>query len=116
MGRPSELSAQLLDAYNRRDRAAMREMLSPEILYIRPGPARVDGVDSIMSLYESDWERYDNQNVIRRMVEDGDTVAMEFTVGIAGADPIEVEAVVLHRWVDDRLVFYRLYVDPLPDQ
>lgn len=95
----------------------MREMLSPEILYIRPGPTRIQGVNAIMAQYEKDWERYDNQNVIRRMIEDGDTVAMEFTVGISGADaPIEVEAVVLHQWVDDQLVFYRLYVDPLPDR
>lgn len=95
MGRPSDLSAQLLDAYNRRDREAMREMLSPEAVYIRPGPIRIQSVDAIMALYENDWESYDNENVIRGMIEDGDTVAMEFTISEADA-PIEVEAFVLH--------------------
>lgn len=39
---------------------------------------------------------------------------MEITVAVPNPNrAIEVEAVVLHRWVDDRLFEYRVYVDPL---
>lgn len=112
MSNPAELSRQFLEAYNQRDADQMRAMLAPEVVYIRPGPTRIEGVDEIMARYARDWERYDTENVVRHVLESGDTAVMEMTIVFptdSGVD--EVEAVVVHRWIGDKLAFYRLYMD-----
>lgn len=32
----------------------------------------------------------------------------------SGDGRVAVEAVVIHRWADDRMIEYRLYLDPVP--
>lgn len=115
MPTPAELSARFLDAFNRRDADTMRAMLAPEVTYVRPGPTRIEGVDAIIGRYRSDWERYDNRNTIRQIIEEGNDVAMEITAVVEReGQHVEFEFAVIMRWVDDKLVYYRLYVDPIP--
>lgn len=109
MRSPGELSTAFLDAYNRRDPETMRSMLAPEVAYIRPGPTRIDGVEAIMDRYRKDWDRYDTENVIRNVVEDDDTSVMEITIKYGGGE--EADAAVVTRWVGERMVSYRLYMD-----
>lgn len=116
MTAPSDLAARFLGAYNRRDADTMRSMLSRDITYIRPGPTPIEGVDAIIDRYRKDWEQYDNQNTVRRIFEDGDEVAMEVTAVVErDGQRVEFELAVMMRWVDDKLVYYRLYTDPIPE-
>ncbi len=116
MASPAELSARFLDAYNRRDAETMRSMLSPDVTFIRPGPTRFEGVAAIIERYQTDWEEFNNQNTIRQIIEDGDQAVMEITAVIEdGETTIEYDMAVIMRWADDKLVYYRLYVDPTPD-
>lgn len=109
MRSPSELSQAFLEAYNRRDPETMRSMLAPEVVYIRPGPTRIAGVDAIMGRYQRDWDSHANHNVVRGVVEKADTSVMEITMKFP--DGAEVEAAVVTRWVSELMVSYRLYMD-----
>lgn len=109
MRTPAELSQTFLEAYNRRDGETMKAMLAPEVVYIRPGPTRIAGVEAIMDRYQRDWDRYDNRNVVRGVLEDGDTSVMEITMKFP--DGAEAGAVVVTRWVGELMVSYRLYMD-----
>ena len=109
MRAPAELSRIFLEAFNDRDAETMRSMLAPEVVYIRPGPTRISGVEAIIERYRRDWERYDNKNAIRELVEDGDTSVMEITMEFPGGS--ETHAAVVTRWVGELMVSYRLYMD-----
>lgn len=109
MRTPSELSQIFLEAYNRRDGETMQSMLAPEVVYIRPGPTRIAGVEAIIDRYQRDWDRFDNHNLVRSVMEDGDTSVMEITMKFP--DGAESEAVVVTRWVGELMVSYRLYMD-----
>lgn len=108
---PGELSATFLEAYNARDADTMRSLLAPEVAYIRPGPTRFTGIPEIMDRYRRDWERYDTENVVRETYEDGNTAVMEITIKFGVGE--ESEAVVVTRWVGEKMVSYRLYMDGL---
>ena len=113
---PSELSAAFIDAFNKRDAETMRDMLAPNLVYIRPGPLPLDGVEAVMAQYDQDWQQYDPQIRVRRMIEQGDSVAVEIVIAAPAPEGVvEVGGAAVHRWVDDRLVGYRLYTDPLPE-
>lgn len=107
------LSMAFVDAYNRRDTDAIRSMLAADVTYARPGPRPVVGVEAIMGQYREDWRTYDALIEVRRVIEAGDTVAIELTLRTADGK-LKVEAIVVHRWADDRMTEYRLYLDPLP--
>ena len=109
MRTPGELSRAFLEAYNHRDAETMRSLLAPEVVYIRPGPTRISGIEEILDRYRRDWEQYDNENVIRAIVEDGDTSVMEITMKFP--DGTETHAAVVTRWVGGLMVSYRLYMD-----
>lgn len=87
----------------------MRSLLAPEVVYIRPGPTRITGVEAIMDRYRRDWDRYDNHNLVRDVIEDGDQAVLEITMRFPDAS--ETQAVVVMRWVGEVLVSYRLYMD-----
>jgi hypothetical protein len=106
---PAELSKAFLEAYNSRHGEAMESMIAPEIVYIRPGPTRINGVQAIMDRYRRDWDRYGNHNLVRNVVVDGDTSVMEITMKFP--EGTETEAVVVARWVGELMVAYRLYMD-----
>ncbi len=108
---PAELSRAFLDAYNRRDGEAMRAMLADDFTYIRPGPVTLDGADRVIARYGKDWEAVGATLRVRRLLEAGDDVVMEITID--RPDGVSIEAVVLHRWEEGRLVDYRLYRDPV---
>ncbi len=106
---PAELSRAFLDAYNRRDAVAMEAMLGEEFSYVRPGPVALEGVDRVMGRYRKDWEAVGATLAVRHLVEAGPEVVMEITID--RPDGVTIEAVVLHRWENQRLVRYRLYRD-----
>lgn len=109
---PASLSLAFVEAYNQRDAGAMRALLDPGLIYVRPGPRPLEGVDATMARYDEDWRAYDAAIAVRRVIEAGDTVAVELTL-TSGDASIEVEAVVIHRWAGERMVAYRLYLDPI---
>ena len=102
-----------VEAYNRRDVDAIRALLDPDVTYVRPGPKPLEGVNAIMAQYDEDWRMYDATIEVRRVLEDDDTVAVELTL-TSGDGQIALEAIVIHRWADERMVEYRLYLDPVP--
>ena len=106
---PAQLSRAFLEAYNDRDAETMRSMLAPEVVYIRPGPTRIRGREAIMDRYRRDWERYDNRNVIRSVIEDDEASVME--IGMKFPDGAETDAAVVTRWAGELMVSYRLYMD-----
>jgi endonuclease YncB( thermonuclease family) len=113
---PAALSLQFIEAYNRRDIAAMEQMISPAVVYVRPGGAKIEAVDAILALYEEQWARSDAFLRPRRFVRQDDTVIAELTIGPARrSQGRSVDAVEIHRWEGDQLVEYRLYLDPAPD-
>lgn len=106
---PADLSRTFLDAYNRRDADTMRAMLADEFSYVRPGPVTLEGVERVMDRYAKDWEAVGAILRVRHLIEAGAEVAMEITID--RPDGVSIEAIVLHRWQDARLVRYRLYRD-----
>lgn len=111
--RPVDHSRALVEAYNRRDAVVIREMLHPDISYVRPGPRAVPDHDAIVRLYEADWGRNDATLDIRSIMEDGDRVLVELTITVPGADR-PMEGCAVHRWTDGLLAEYRAYLDPFP--
>lgn len=111
--RPVDHSRALVEAYNRRDGAAIAAMLHPAITYVRPGPRTVPDHDAIVRLYEADWERNDATLEIRSTLADGDRVLVELTITVPGADH-PMEGCAVHRWSDGLLLEYRAYLDPFP--
>ncbi|MDH4117225.1 MAG: nuclear transport factor 2 family protein [Acidimicrobiia bacterium] len=108
---PAELSRAFLDAYNRRDSETMGAMLADDFTYIRPGPVALDGADRVIARYRTDWQTVGATLRVRRLLDVGDDVVMEITID--RPDGVSIEAVVLHQWVEGRLVGYRLYRDPV---
>lgn len=108
---PSDLSRAFLDAYNRRDSEAIRAMLAEQFSYVRPGPKPIDGIDNVLAQYQKDWDTVGATLSVRRVVASGSDVAMEISIELPAGRV--VEAAVLHRWADDRMVEYRLYRDQL---
>lgn len=106
---PADLSRTFLDAYNRRDADTMRAMLADEFSYVRPGPVTLEGVERVMDRYAKDWEAVGATLRVRHLIEAGAEVVMEITID--RPDGVSIEAVVLHRWDEGRLVGYRLYRD-----
>lgn len=107
--RPAELSRTFLEAYNRRDDETMAAMLGEAFSYVRPGPVTLEGPDRVMDRYRADWKANGSTLRVRNILEVGDEAVMEIT--IERPDGTSIEAVVLHRWEEDRLVRYRLYRD-----
>jgi ketosteroid isomerase-like protein len=108
MANARELTQRYVDAYNRRDRTAMRELLPATLEFVRPGGGSLRTADEVMAQYERDWAILERSRVaIRDLVESNDAILAEITA---------VEGVIVHRWRDGKLVRYRYYTDPLPDE
>lgn len=113
-----EMTQRFIDAYNRRDRGAMRELLPATPDYVRWDVGRLGTADEVMAQYERDWAILESARVVvRDLIESGDRIIAEITLeatvaGRSGA----VEGVVAHRWRDGKMVRYRSYQDPLPAQ
>jgi ketosteroid isomerase-like protein len=118
MANARELTQRYVDAYNRRDRTAMRELLPATLEFVRPGGGSLRTADEVMAQYERDWAILERSRVaIRDLVESNDAILAEITVeGSLGGRSAAVEGVIVHRWRDGKLVRYRYYTDPLPDE
>ncbi len=57
MASASELTSRYIDACNRRDRPAMRELLAATLDFVRPGGGTLRTADDVMAQYERDWGR-----------------------------------------------------------
>lgn len=114
---PTELSRRFIDAYNRRDRTALRELLAPDLDYVRPRGGRLRTAGEVMDQYERDWAVLEASSVeVRQMNESEDAIFAEITVhGTSGRESLEWDAAIVHEWRDGLLVRYRLYSDPPPD-
>ncbi len=112
-----ELTYRYIDAYNRRDRVAMRELLSATLEFVRPGGGTLRTADEVMAQYERDWAVLDHSRIdVRDLMESADAILAEVTaVGGLGGRSLPVDGVVAHRWHEGRLVRYRYYSDPLPE-
>lgn len=111
-----DLTGRFMDAYNERDREALRAMLAPELEYVRPGGGTLRTADEVMAQYERDWAVMSRSSVeVRELFESGDGILAEITIrATINGRSIAVEAALAHRWRGGRLIRYRLYSDPLP--
>jgi len=118
MASARELTQRYVEAYNRRDQAAMRELLPATLEFVRPGGGALRTADEVMTQYERDWAMLERSRVVvRDLLESDDAILAEITVeGSLGGRSAAVEGVIAHRWHDDRLVRYRYYSDPLPEE
>jgi ketosteroid isomerase-like protein len=116
MPTPKELTARFIQAYNQRDREALRALLPPVLEYVRPGGGRLTTADAVMAQYERDWAVLSSSSVeVRELVESGDGIIAEIIIrATMSGRSRAVEGVVAHRWRSGRLVRYRAYTDPLP--
>ena len=111
-----ELTLRFMDAYNRRDRAAMRAMLPPALEYVRPGGTRLRTADEVMEQYERDWALAErSRTYLREYLESDSEIRAEITIEatINGRSGV-LEGAVTQRWSEGKLVRYRLYTDPVP--
>jgi len=113
---PTELTLRFMDAFNARDRAAIRAMLAPDLEYVRPGGGVLRTADAVMDQYERDFATTESVRVgVRRSLESGDALMAEITIHVTvDGRTTAVAAAVAHGWRDGLLVRYRLYADPLP--
>ena len=116
MPTPKELTDRFIHAYNQRDRVAMRALLSPVLEYVRPGGGKLTTADEVMAQYERDWAVLSRSSVeVRELLESDDGIMAEVTLRITMKErSLSVEAVVIHRWREGRLIRYRVYSDPWP--
>ena len=49
MPAPKELTGRFMDAYNKRDRVAMRALLAPVLEYVRPGGGTLRTAEEVMA-------------------------------------------------------------------
>ena len=116
MPAPKELTGRFMDAFNQRDRVAMRALLAPVLEYVRPGGGTLRTAEEVMAQYERDWAAMGSSSVkIRKLIEFDDGIIAEITIDATiNGRSVAVEAALAHRWRDGRLTRYRLYSDPLP--
>ncbi len=116
MATPKELTLQYVDAYNRRDHAAMRALLSPVVEFVLPGPATLRTADEVLAWYQQQWAAASRSRVdVRELMESDDGILAEITMtATMGEISGSVEGVIAHRWQDGRMVRYRAYLDPMP--
>ncbi len=115
MSTPAELTARFIIAFNGRDRAGLRDLLAPELEYIRPGGAVLTTPDAVLAQYEADWSQMSASRVEpQRVVVAGDDLMAEITIhSVIDGRPVALPGAIAHRWRDGRLVRYRLYTDRL---
>jgi ketosteroid isomerase-like protein len=118
MSTPRELTERFIDAYNQRDRVAVRAMLAPVLEYVRPGGETLTSADEVMAQYERDWAMLSTSSVaVRSLLESDECIIAEITIeATMHGRSLAVEAAVAHRWREEQLVRYRLYLDPLPPE
>jgi ketosteroid isomerase-like protein len=116
MPTPKELTIRFMDAFNERDRVAMRALLAPVLDYVRPGGGTLRTADAVMDQYERDWAVAASSRVeVRHLIESEDGIMAEISIHIAiNGRSAAVDGALAHRWRDGKLVRYRLYSDPLP--
>lgn len=116
MATPKELTLQYMDAYNRRDDAAMRALLSPSLAFVIPGPVNLRTADRVLAYYQQQWAAASRSRVdVRELMESDDGILAEITMtATMGELSGSVEGVIAHRWQNGRMVRYRAYLDPLP--
>lgn len=116
MATPKDLTLQYIDAYNRRDDAGMRALLSPSLEFVLPGPASLRTADEVLAYYQQQWAATIRSRVdVRELMESDDGILAEITMtATMGELSGSVEGVIAHRWQNGRMVRYRAYLDPLP--
>lgn len=116
MPTPKELTIRFMDAFNERDRVALRALLAPVLDYVRPGGGTLRTSDAVMDQYERDWAVSDSARVeVRHLIETEDGIMAEISIHMTiNGRSAAVDAALVHRWSDGKLVRYRLYSDPLP--
>ena len=111
----AELSQAFINAYNQRDADGLRALIADEIEYIRPGGILRESIDHVVAAYEKEWRTADVRVAVRRLVSTNTQVAAEIAIVNQSGDSL-FEGGVFHDWNDGKLVRYRAYFDPLPEQ
>jgi hypothetical protein len=112
MSDPASLSAQFLEAFNRRDLDLIERMVAPTTDYKRSGAETVTTPADVRARYAKDFELTpDIRAELVEVIAANDTdVAFEITVSFLGRT---VAGAAHHRWVEDRMTRYRSWTDPL---
>jgi signal transduction histidine kinase len=122
---PASRLASLVDrsfaAYNARDLDAYEALMDPEIEFVMSGMV-VRGIEAVMDLTKVTTEASPSLRIERRRVfsEVGDTIVIELRMvdGATpdpGTGPAPSTACALYRIVDDRIVEFRVYHDPVAE-
>lgn len=107
---PRELSAALVDAYNRRDIDGIAALIADDVSYTRMGGVVVPTKDDVVAGYAASFEAGFTFDVVRT-TQEGDAVVIELWGRQAEAPHQEIRANDYHRWRNGQLVEYRAYVD-----
>jgi ketosteroid isomerase-like protein len=115
---PAGLTRRFMDAYNRRDAQALRDMLPRELEYVRPGGGVLRTADEVIGQYGRDWSVLLESRVdVRGLIESAGAVFAEISIhGRTAQGTLSLEGALVHEWRHGRLVRYRLYTDPFPEQ
>ncbi len=109
---PAELTANYVDAFNRRDAETMWSMLGDDVTYVVGGAGPFTGPEAVKSFYAPLLDSDLSAQTISS-VEQGDTAFIENR--LSGSLPNGVgfyfEQVVRQRWVNGLLKEYRNYND-----
>jgi endonuclease YncB( thermonuclease family) len=100
-----------IDAYDARDASTLRQLMSRDIGYTKPGPEEFQGRKAVLAEFREEWEELEPDLSVRNSIAQPDAVVVELTISIGGAEPEDIEAIAVQRWPDDILVDYRLYRD-----
>jgi hypothetical protein len=112
MSDPASLSAQFLDAFNRRDLDLIESMVADTTDYKRSGADPITTPADVRARYAKDFELTpDIEAELVEVIAATDTdVAFEIIVRFLGRS---VTGSAHHRWVDGRMTRYRSWTDPL---
>lgn len=107
---PRELSAALIDAYNRRDIEGIAALIADDVSYTRMGGVVVPTKDDVVAGYAATFEADITFEVVRS-TQEGDAVVVELEGRQLTPPHREIRANDFHRWRNGQLVEYRAFVD-----
>lgn len=114
---PDTVVSTYMEAFARCDAAAVRALLSEEVVLQDPFAGRVCGIDSVMEINQGLFKGNRLEMELRRKFVSGNTVAQEFALRIvsdAGA-VTRVEGIDLIEVRDGLIADIRAYVEAAPE-
>ena len=125
----AESNRQLMERFTREflptgDAALAEEFVSPDIVMYYPGQPEQRGLDTLLALVAANREAFpDLVWTVEQMADDGDTVAVRYTMtgthratfaGVASTDtPVVAQSMAFYRLADGKIIEERAQIDML---